>query len=66
MAAPIDAPYKIKQREARGNSSERVLFENLGLGLGIDKTAIAVRNGKLNKKSGRRIATSYRSEGLAS
>ena len=61
MATPIDAPYKVKQREARGNSSARVLFENLGLGL--DKTANAVRTGKLNKKSGRRLATSYAEKG---
>ena len=61
MATPIDEPYKVKQREAPGNTGARVLFENLGLG--PDKTAGAVRTGKLNKKSGRRLATSYAEKG---
>ena len=57
MATPIDAPYKTRQREARGVSSGKALFKNWGLGPG--RTAIAVRDGKINKKFGRRLATSY-------
>jgi hypothetical protein len=57
MATPMNAPYKVAQRAAR-NLVTAVYVYRHSIASGR-KSAIAVRDGKLNKKSGRRLATSY-------
>jgi len=59
MATPINAPYKLAQQAARSSSMKRMLFvSTYGIG-GNPKTAKAMRDGKLNKKHGRRLTTAY-------
>lgn len=59
MATPRNAPYKLAQQAARSSSMARMLFvSTYGIG-GKPATAHAVRDGKLNKKSGRQLATAY-------
>ena len=69
MATPIDAPYKAIQRALESEiSMPSFAYRRYSGRYGRTplKPAIAVRDGKLNKKFGRRLATSYRSKGLAS
>ena len=68
MATPANAPYKLAQQAARNNSQARVVFastiyhrDQAGNVIGKRVSAAsAVRDGKINKKSGRRLATSYK------
>jgi len=59
MATPSNAPYKILQRTARSLCKARQVFIS-SYGFGKAQTAIALRDGKLNKKSQRRLATGYK------
>jgi len=64
MATPKNAPYKLAQRKAEHLAGRgRVIFLSVETGpmlaWPITRTAHAVRDGKLNKKSGRRLATAY-------
>ena len=56
MATPIDAPYKQDQRRLDRLSMARMLYVVHAVS---NSAARAVRDGKLNKKSGRRLATKY-------
>lgn len=59
MATPKNAPYKLEQQKARASSMARMAFiSTYGIG-DKSKTANAVRDGKLNNKHGRRLATAY-------
>jgi hypothetical protein len=69
MATPKNAAYKVLQQTARALTFARQVFVS-GYAPKMkkpkipsgNKTAIAVRNGKLNKKSGRRLATAYKAQ----
>jgi hypothetical protein len=61
MATPKNAAYKVLQQTSRALTFARQVFVST-YGYGKSKTAIAVRNGKLNKKSGRRLATAYKAQ----
>ena len=58
MATPSNAPYKLAQRAAESRTEEKMVFIS-GHGMGAGVTAKAVREGKMNKKHGRRLAVRY-------
>jgi len=60
MATQYNAEYKVRQRKAAIESGNSVVRLRSGVSV---SNIVAVRDGKLNKKSGRRLATSYKRAG---